>query len=150
MKWSQASGRSWWIDVMTVESSGTWLSCCKEEGNVGKCVFGGLFLLSGSGWKLQTHPPTVCSICPGGRWACSDLLVWACERRGGGRNILLLSGWVGSSLPSLHAAFPGITPEPFASLSDYQVLVAVEGTCWISPASNLIQFDTGGSGLESD
>lgn len=45
------------MDVMRVGSSGTWLSCCKEEGNVGKCVFGGLFLLLESEWKLQTHSP---------------------------------------------------------------------------------------------
>lgn len=94
-------------------------------------------------------PLTVCSICPGGRWACTDLRLWACERRGEGRNILLLSVWAGSSLPSLHPVFPGMTAEPIASLSDYQLLVALKGTCWISPTSNLIQFDTGGSGLAS-
>lgn len=90
----------------------------------GVCLEGCFFSQDQDG-NCKHIPLTVCSICPGGRWACSDL-------------------------PSLCPAFPGITPEPFASLSGYQVLVAVKGTCWISPASNLIRFDTGGSGLESD
>lgn len=109
----------------------------------------GCFFSRDRGGNRKHIPLTVCSICPGGRWAFTDLRLWACERRGEGRNILLLSGWAGSSLPSLHPAFPGITAEPVASLSDYQLLVAVKGMCWISPTSNLIQFDTGGSGLES-
>lgn len=107
------------------------------------------FFSRGQDGNCKHIPLTVCSIGPGGRWACSDLMLWACERRGEGRNILLLSGWAGSSLPALHPAFPGISALPVASLSDYQVLVAVKGTGWISLTRTLIQFDTGGSGLES-
>lgn len=92
---------------------------------------------------------TVCRSELQGDGPCSDPMLWDGGRRGEGRNILLLTGWVGSSLSSLYPAIPGITPEPMGSLSDYQVLVAVKGTSWISPISNLIQFDTGGSGLES-
>lgn len=100
----------------------------------------GCFFSQDQDGNCRHIPLTVCSVCPGGRWACSDLV--ACVRGGVEAGI--------SSLPSLPPAFPGITPEPFASLSHFQVLFAVKGTCWISPTSNLIQFDTGGSGLESD
>lgn len=64
------------MDVMTAGSSGAWLSCCKEGENVGKYVWGLFLLLPGSrerGWKLQTH--LMCSICPGERWACVNLML---------------------------------------------------------------------------
>lgn len=60
-------------------------------------------VISSLGIRMETANIllTLCSICPGGTWACSDLILWACERRGEGRNIFLL--WVSRELPCLSA-----------------------------------------------